>query len=267
MTHDNDRNDRTLGLSTAQVIGSALAAMSGAFSASFLGTTGTLIGAAVGSVIATVGAAIYTHSLQRTGQVVKRTAVVVKQGALLTGAVPRPDPGMVASEAPVRDPNAPDPGDASTDGPRDEPRVDSDAEPGEPLHRDDGAGFFARFFAGSRDLPWVKVALASMAVLVAALGGITAVEAITGKPISSLLGGDRGDGTTVGHVVGDDDRQTEEEQPPQQDTPAPEEPAEPTEDPQEPVPSPSPTPSAEPSDGTGIPSTEDGTTETQPAQP
>ena len=67
MTDDNDRKDRSrLGLSPAQVTGSALAAMSGAFLASWFGTTGTLVGAAVGSVVATVGAAIYTHSLRRT---------------------------------------------------------------------------------------------------------------------------------------------------------------------------------------------------------
>jgi hypothetical protein len=252
MTQDNDRNDRSLGLSTAQVVGSALAAMSGAVSASWLGTTGTLIGAAVGSVIATVGASIYTHSLRRTGQVVKRTAVVVRQGAPFTGAVPRPDPGM-ASDAPVRDPNAPEAGDETT----------------EPLDRDETSersGRFSRLFSGGRDLPWVKVSLASLAVLVAALGGITAVEAITGKPISSLLGGDDSDGTTVGHVVGNDDAPAEDEPAPQQDTPAPDDQSEPSEEPQEPVPSesPVPSPSAEPSDGPELPSTEDGTTETQP---
>ncbi len=106
MKQDNHTNDRALGLSTAQVTGSALAAMSGAFFASWLGTTGTLVGAAVGSVVATVGAAIYTHSLRRTGNVVKRTAVQVRHGALTV--VPRPDPGT-ASAGPVRDPNAPRP--------------------------------------------------------------------------------------------------------------------------------------------------------------
>jgi len=52
------------GLSTAQVFGSALAAMTSAFAASRLGVAGTLIGAAVGSVVATVGGAIYAHTFR-----------------------------------------------------------------------------------------------------------------------------------------------------------------------------------------------------------
>lgn len=59
-----------LGLSLAQVVGSALAAVSGAFLASWLGVTGTLTGVAVGSVVGTVGSASYTHSLRRSHQVV-----------------------------------------------------------------------------------------------------------------------------------------------------------------------------------------------------
>jgi hypothetical protein len=61
-----------LGLSAAQVAGSALAAVSGAFLASWLGVTGTLVGAAVGSVVGTVGSASYTYSLRR-GQALMRT--------------------------------------------------------------------------------------------------------------------------------------------------------------------------------------------------
>ena len=237
MTHDtqtktetldetsDDRDRRDLGLSPAQVLGSALAAVSGAFSASWLGTTGTLIGAAVGSVIATVGAAIYTHSLRRTGQAVKRTAVQVRHGALLTGPILRPDPGT-AQDAPVRDPNAPGRGAHVA-----EPPAEADT-PGERRTR------LAGFFSGSRDLPWVKVALASVAVLVAALGGITAVEAVTGQPIASLLGQDDGNGTTVGHVVGaDTSHQTRQ--------PTNDKPAEPTPS-QEPSQAPSQQPSQQP---------------------
>ena len=72
MTNENPRTDRKLELSPAQVAGSALAAVSGAFFASWAGTAGTLIGAALGSVIATVGAATYTWSLRRTRDAVRR---------------------------------------------------------------------------------------------------------------------------------------------------------------------------------------------------
>ena len=60
-----------LGISTAQVAGSALAAVSAAFFASWLGVAGTLIGAALGSVVGTVGSASYTYSLQRSHALVR----------------------------------------------------------------------------------------------------------------------------------------------------------------------------------------------------
>jgi hypothetical protein len=53
--------------------------MTGAFLASYLGTAGTVIGAAVGSLIATVGTTAYTWWLRRTSEVVKRTATQVRE--------------------------------------------------------------------------------------------------------------------------------------------------------------------------------------------
>jgi hypothetical protein len=172
-----EHKERSLGLSTAQVTGSALAAMSGAFVASWAGTTGTLIGAAVGSVIATVGAATYTWSIQRTGHAVRRTAAQVRTGTLvsataITEALPRPGQRRSPGEAddPVEDPTE----EVSPTG---------------------------RRWRLTGDLPWAKVALASLAVMVLGMGGITAVETLTGKPIGSFFGKDDGSGTTVGRVV------------------------------------------------------------------
>ena len=88
-----EHRERRLDLSPIQITGSALAAMSGAFFASWAGTTGTIVGAAVGSVIVTVGAATYTWSLQRTRDAVKRTAAQVRQsgGQSLRPPVERPE--------------------------------------------------------------------------------------------------------------------------------------------------------------------------------
>ena len=58
---------RTLGIGTAQVLASALAAVTSALAASFLGVAGAIIGAAVGSVVATIGGALYAHSLRTAG--------------------------------------------------------------------------------------------------------------------------------------------------------------------------------------------------------
>ena len=140
-----EHRGRKLELSTTQITGSALAAMSGAFFASWAGTTGTIVGAAVGSVIVTVGAATYTWSLQRTRDAVKRTAAQVR----LSGRTPaeRPERHLLS-------------------------------------------------------LPWGKVALTSVAVTAIGLGGITAIEAAAGRPVSSYTGSSASTGTTLGNAVG-----------------------------------------------------------------
>ncbi len=53
-------------LSALQLAAGALAAVSAAVVASFFGVAGTVIGAAVASVVSTVGAAVYTESMRRT---------------------------------------------------------------------------------------------------------------------------------------------------------------------------------------------------------
>ena len=173
MPQDNDQQPpRSLGLSPAQIAGSALSAVSAAFVASWAGTTGTLIGAAVGSVVATIGAAFYTSSLKRSSEAVRRAATQVRQTSLLTGTLPRT---VVSAQA------GPTTADPVTAG-------DESVEPRSWRDR----------------LPWTKVLVASLAITVVALGGITAVEAVTGRPLSSWLGGDDSQGTTVGHVIGSD---------------------------------------------------------------
>jgi hypothetical protein len=55
-----------LNLSVTQIVAGALAAVSSAVAASYFGVAGTLLGAALGSVIGTVGTAVYKASLART---------------------------------------------------------------------------------------------------------------------------------------------------------------------------------------------------------
>jgi hypothetical protein len=56
-----------LGLSSVQIGASALAAVTSALAASFFGVGGTLIGAAVGSIVSTVAGAMYAESMRRAG--------------------------------------------------------------------------------------------------------------------------------------------------------------------------------------------------------
>jgi hypothetical protein len=55
-----------LQLTVTQVVASVLAAVTATVAASFLGVSGTVIGAAVASLLTVVGNAVYAHSLHRT---------------------------------------------------------------------------------------------------------------------------------------------------------------------------------------------------------
>lgn len=236
---NKDNTARPLGLSPAQVAGSALAAMSGALIASWAGTTGTIIGAAVGSVVATIGAATYTWSLRRTSDAVRRRALQVRQSALAGGALPR-----TVHQGPLR------PDDEATPPAQVDP-------PGRP----------------DRAMPWGRVALVSAAMTGVVLGGITTFEAVTGHPISSLTGGDRTQGTSLGNFVGTDSPPVAKKRPTVQETTPDADPAPTTTPTPSPTaPTPSPTPSADPTpvqpgDGTDPAPAEPAPTEPAPTEP
>jgi hypothetical protein len=75
---------RGLNLSAAQVIASVLATLSAAVAASFLGVAGTLVGAAVGSVVSTMGTEIYKHYLQRSEERLRSAGQVLYHSAART---------------------------------------------------------------------------------------------------------------------------------------------------------------------------------------
>jgi len=65
---DAKKRRRRISLSPSQVVGSSLAASCSALVASFLGIAGTIGGAAIGSVVATTGTAVYGHALHHGGK-------------------------------------------------------------------------------------------------------------------------------------------------------------------------------------------------------
>ncbi|MBR7826283.1 hypothetical protein KDK95_08225 [Actinospica sp. MGRD01-02] len=71
----DDRKPR-LNLTTSQVAASALAACCASVVASYLGVAGTVIGAAVGSIVATTGAAVWAHLFRTGGDKIKQTLLV-----------------------------------------------------------------------------------------------------------------------------------------------------------------------------------------------
>jgi hypothetical protein len=133
---EHARQPERLSLSATQIIASVLAAISASVAASYFGIAGTMIGAAIGSVISVVGGAVYAHSISKTRQRLRRTA--------LDEAV--------------------------------EQRFDVKRKPS-----------------------WrpKQIALAASALFVIAIGAVTGLELLSGKPISATVGGKAESGTSL----------------------------------------------------------------------
>jgi hypothetical protein len=136
-----------LQISATQLIASALAAVTATIAASYLGVSGTVIGAALASVVTVTGNAVYGHSLHRTSQRVR-------------SVVPTTARWLPPSKQ-----------DADDEPPAETPQ------------------------AGSRLMR--RLAMASVAVFAAVLAVVTSVELVAGRPLSDLLRGKSGQGTTV----------------------------------------------------------------------
>jgi hypothetical protein len=134
-----------LQISATQLIASALAAVTATIAASYLGVSGTVIGAAIASVVTVTGNAVYGHSLHRTSERV-RTVVPTTARWL--------PPAKSEDEPPAETPR-----------------------PTSPLMR--------------------RLAIASVGVFAAVLAVVTSVELVAGRPLSDLLRGKSGQGTTV----------------------------------------------------------------------
>src|SRR5829696_7519632 len=160
------------------------AAVITAFASSYLGTAGTLTGAALASVIATVSTSVLRTSAQRTNESLLRTTARLRPdrtGPELGGST-AVDPGLAAvDEAELAAAGT------GPDGPQEEPP----ALAGTRLDR-------------ARRPAWAVVAAGAVAAFVVALIAITGIESAVGKPLAALIGNEQGGGTTIGRTVGTD---------------------------------------------------------------
>lgn len=167
--------------------GGAFAAVSSAFLLSTLGAAGTIIGAALGSVIVTVGGALYSQGLARSHQRLAQVQIA----AMRRVATPR-------AEGRLHDP-------------RD--------EPGTPASEPAGPGWRERLVV----LPWKRISLVAAGFFAAAVLLITAFELVAGQTISSITGDTDGGGggPTISRIGGgtDGDTSKEDDQDPS-DTPS-----------------------------------------------
>ncbi|QYC43660.1 hypothetical protein Nocox_30380 [Nonomuraea coxensis DSM 45129] len=150
---------RNFELSVPQILGSALAAVTAAVAASFLGVAGTVIGAAVMSVASTVGTAVYTHYLKRTGERVR-----------LRPAPPRRE---------GREEAAPGTGEGEGEG-----RGEGQGRGGDTLVMPVVEAEQPR-----RRLPWGRVALAAGLVFAVSMGGILVYQAAARQTVHEQVTG------------------------------------------------------------------------------
>jgi hypothetical protein len=187
---------KALDLSTSQLIAGGLATLAAAVGASFLGVYGTVVGAAFMSVVSTAGAAVAKHYLdQGKEQIKERThlhdaargeTVARAAAARATSADPSVTRFDRSPAETVADAVAAEAGEAG--------RVAVRKAAGRDAFRD------TLSWAKRR---WVVLALSSVAVFAAVMGGITVLEKVTDRPASAWVGARDGQGTTLSNLGGD----------------------------------------------------------------
>ena len=172
--------------SFTQVAASALAAMSAAVISSTFGVAGTLIGAAIASVVASVGSTLYLASLRSTNERLRRMAVAARRTDWSNGVATRPARGELPPPT-VHEPELPFPGG--------EPA----GQASEAIDAETPSGWSRlRWSNLRRGLPtlrrrWLAVAGLAVLVFAIAIGVLTAVGAST-KQSAFPLGGSGGSG-------------------------------------------------------------------------
>ena len=226
--------------SFVQITASVLTALTSTVALSYLGVAGTLIGAAVAAILTAFANYLYTRSLVRTRYVVTTLAPRVVRAPGETAVLPalRGGRATVVAQAPsAATPSAPS---EAQDGSRRSPEA-----------------LMAPARRSRR--PYVVTALVTFVLVIAA---VTVVELGFGKPLSDVVRGNEGSGTTISGVRPQRGTPAEKPTPTPEETPAPTDEPTPAPTTPEPTPTPEPSPTAppvEPTPDTGDQSLTDGT--------
>jgi hypothetical protein len=178
----NHTTTKKLEMKPLEVGVGAGAAVITAFASSYLGTAGTLTGAALASVVGTVSTSVLRSSADRSAERLRQTTARLRETR--TGETPRPtDIRPVESGTDEIDPHgtqlfgAPDP---------------------EPDRAPAGSGRRP----GRKQL--VMLGVGTVIAFAVALVLITGIESAAGKPLAGLVGKQTGGGTTIGRATGAD---------------------------------------------------------------
>jgi hypothetical protein len=184
---ERSQSRRRIDLSVAQVAASALAAVVGAVLASELGVYGTIIGAAVVSIGATCGGAVFQHLFRRTGEQLREvTERSPKYGVNELRQVPATDtaPLPVAWQD-------------EEDREGQEGQEDGAGGSGEPQPLPDGSWNASPVQRAGRRWTWKGYTAISALVFVLAMTPIVVVELASGKNLHAITTGQDGGGTSI----------------------------------------------------------------------
>lgn len=233
MAEDTGQEQRSR-IDWSATLAGAGAAVTVAVLLSTLGAAGTLIGAALGSMVATVSTALYKQGIETSR---RRVAAVqaaalhkinqadqdVRRAGLGADPIARADLARARRRLDAA-------GSALEEGAADaEPEPTGTSTPVAPVPAEEESRWKA--------LPWRRIAALTVAVFVVTLGVISAVELIAGRSVSSITGGTDGtDRTSLSGVLdgsGDDDREQRDEPTDPSTEPGESESTDPTQEPSE----------------------------------
>lgn len=235
----NDKAD-SVQIDWTRAIAGALAAVASAVLLSTLGAVGTIIGAAVGSLVVTISSAMFTHGLSTSKRgLAKAQAAAMQKVGIAHAEVQRAER---ADDTDVQQSHLEHAGERLEEAHEELDAAALDAAPVSWRQR-------------LERLPWRHILIGAGALFLVTLTVITVFELVAGRSVSSITGGSSDDsGTTINHVrergAGSDRDKpdpSESPQPTEEATPS-ENPGEsPAETPTDDV-TPSPTPAAPPTE-------------------
>jgi hypothetical protein len=154
---------RRIDIDWIQAMAAALTAVTSAVLLSTVGVAGTLIGAAVGSVAASVGNAVYGHYIALSSERVASAKVVASARAR----------AETERGGPVEDVEVP---------------VQGDLDPG-PVTAGPEAPARVSWREAAKGLAWRRIGVVAAGVFVLAMGAILTFELVTGRAVSTYTGG------------------------------------------------------------------------------
>lgn len=169
-----EEKQRGLGVSGTQAIGSALGAVTAAVVLSTLGVAGTLIGAAVSSLVWTFGGAIYTRYAEAGRKRVRQAAEVAKDRVEKARTRSQDLPAGMADDVAADDELA-----EAQEALEEVEQTETERTPWREL---------------LRGLPWKRITLVSVGVFIVAMAIIVTFELVAGRSVSSFTGGAGTDG-------------------------------------------------------------------------